>query len=168
MGATVLLVAKSIQFSLLLQWAVLLQMSSETELSGRDVEAEQPVEVQSNKEVNSFHYCCRLHREQSLYSLFAALCVSLFQEMKVERTIWPTINTNCCLQPFYSCNLTYHSKAWGLFFMFLKVPYAHQGCIYFIKSKVLKLNYLGFYPSSFDLVNNNISWYTIGYYYIIG
>jgi len=61
MGATALLVAKSIQFSLLLQWAVLLQMSSETELSGRDVEAEQPAEVQSNKEV------CTVCTENSHY-----------------------------------------------------------------------------------------------------
>ncbi len=52
--------------------------------------------------------------------------------------------------------------------MFLKVPYAHQDCIYLIKSKLLKWNNLGFYPSSFDLVNINISWYTINYNDIIG
>ncbi len=148
MGATALLVAKSIQFSLLLQWAVLLQMSSETELSGRDVEAEQPAEVQSNKEVHSFHYCCRLHREQSLYSLFVALCVSL----------WPTnikINSNCCLLQLYSCNLTYyHSKAWVYFSCFWRSLMLTKAAF---KCKLLKWNNLGFYPSSFDLVNINIS-----------
>lgn len=74
MGATALLVAKSIQFSFLLQKTALLQMSSETELLGKDVEVEETLEVWLSKEILLLFW----QNADQVNSVYADCCYSIF------------------------------------------------------------------------------------------